>query len=142
MKIKFKLIDEQALVPERQTAGAAGFDLYTTENYSLLPGEYKVFKTGVACAIPEGYCGIIMPRSGWAVSKGLDKLAGLIDADYRGEVLVCLVNHGDSYITIKAGDRIGQMVVTPFLGESEVVEELDDTVRGEGGFGSTGGVSE
>lgn len=81
---------------------------------------------------------MIYPRSGWAVNYGLHKLAGLIDSDYRGEIGAVLYNAGDEPIEVKQGDRIAQMVVVPFMGESEIVQCLDETGRGEGGFGSTG----
>lgn len=81
---------------------------------------------------------MIYPRSGWAVKQGLDKLAGLIDSDYRGEIHAVLYNSGDKTIEVRQGDRIAQMVVVPYMSESTLVDVLDDTERGDGGFGSTG----
>ena len=81
---------------------------------------------------------MIYPRSGWAVKQGLDKLAGLIDSDYRGEIHAVLYNSGDEVIEVRQGDRIAQMVVVPYMSESMLVDVLDDTERGDGGFGSTG----
>ncbi len=97
--------------------------------------------TGVAVAIPEGFAGLVTPRSGLAVKHGVGIVnsPGLVDSGYRGELTVLLVNHGDSSFKILRGDRIGQLVVVPVANqEFEIVDELPDSVRGEGGFGSTG----
>lgn len=136
--IKFELINRYALQPTRATDGAAGFDLYSTKSFELRPGVRHAFPIGVRCAIPDGWCGMIYPRSGWAVKHGLDKLAGLIDSDYRGEIHAVLYNSGDETIEVKQGDRIAQMVVVPIMTDCVVVDDLDETERGEGGFGSTG----
>ncbi len=136
--IQFQLCHELAKAPQRATDGSAGFDLYSTKSFTLQPGVRHSYPIGVKCAIPEGWCGMIYPRSGWAVNYGLHKLAGLIDSDYRGEIGAVLYNAGDDPIEVKAGDRIAQMVVVPYMGESIVVDELATTDRGAGGFGSTG----
>lgn len=136
--IKFKLLTEKAKAPERSSAGAAGFDIYATEYAELWPGIHATLPTGVSVAIPDGYYGSIRPRSGMAVKHSIDVLAGVIDCDYRGEIKVCLINHGSKMLEIKPGDRIAQMIVEPFYSESVVVESLDDTGRGAAGFGSTG----
>ena len=104
-------------------------------------GQTVVIHTGVAFAIPQGYVGLVHARSGMATKQGLAPAnkVGVIDADYRGELMVALHNHGGEVRTVNCGDRIAQMVITPYLTAAfEVCEELDDTVRGSGGFGSTG----
>lgn len=136
--IKFQLMNGYAKQPTRGTDQSAGFDLYSTKSFDLRPGVRHAFPIGVCCAIPEGWCGMIYPRSGWAVKHGLDKLAGLIDSDYRGEIHAVLYNSGDEVIEVRQGDRIAQMVVVQYMGDSVVVDCLDDTERGAGGFGSTG----
>ena len=136
--IQFQLMNQDAKQPTRGTDEAAGFDLYSTQSFDLRPGVRHAFPIGVRCAIPDGWCGMIYPRSGWAVKQGLDKLAGLIDSDYRGEIHAVLYNSGDKTIEVRQGDRIAQMVVVPYMAESELVDVLDDTERGAGGFGSTG----
>lgn len=126
-------------LPKQATEGAAGFDLQSAEDVVLYPGRRLAIPTGFAWAIPPGQVGMIRPRSGMAVSSGIDVLAGVIDADYRGEVAVVLINHGDRTLDIEAGDRIAQMVVQPcMVGVTVECDELPSTERGNGGFGSTG----
>ena len=122
---------------------SAGADLYalTDEEISILPGETKLIHTGLSMEIPEGYAGLIYARSGLASKRGLAPAnkVGVVDADYRGEIMVALHNHSNTEQKIAHGERIAQLVVTPFL--KAVIEEseaLSDTVRGSGGFGSTG----
>ena len=138
--IKFKKLDTAAIIPQRQTDGAAGFDLYAMidEPIILKQGDYVTVKTGIAAAIPAGWVGLVQARSGWAVKNGIIKMAGVIDSDYRGEIAVILTKAGAGEFYINAGDRIAQLVVTPYMGESEEVYSLDDTDRGANGFGSTG----
>ena len=140
--IKFKQLAIDAIVPQRQTAGAAGFDIHAYlgdfESTAVSAGDYIVIDTKIAVAIPAGYVGFIEPRSGWAVKNGIDKMAGVIDSDYRGEIKVILTKHSAGEFTINHGDRIAQLVVLPFMSDSCTVEDLDSTDRGEGGFGSTG----
>lgn len=139
--IQFKRIGSHAMpVPQRATAGAAGFDLsYVGLPLTLRPGQREALPIGFACAIPEGFVGRIVPRSGLAARNGLDTLAGTIDSDYRGELKVMLINHGAFDIQIANGDRIAQMLIQPVvMTEGVEVQELDGTERGEGGFGSTG----
>lgn len=143
VKIAVKKLDERAVLPAYASEFAAGADLYAVldEALCILPGETKLVKTGLAMEIPEGYAGLIYARSGLASKRGLAPAnkVGVIDSDYRGEVMVALHNHSNSEQTIAVGERIAQLVVTPFLkvdfAETEV---LSETVRGEGGFGSTG----
>ncbi|CAD6936573.1 unnamed protein product [Tilletia controversa] len=130
-----------AKLPTRGSAAAAGYDLYAAEDV-LLPGGNgrKVVPTGIKLAVPEGCYGRVAPRSGLASKHGIDVGAGVIDADYRGLLGVLLFNFGDADFQIKAGDRIAQLVLeqirTPDVAE---VENLEETDRGAGGFGSTGG---
>src|SRR5271165_3550746 len=133
-------------LPSYQSAGAAGLDLLAAvppgTKASLPPGGRQLIPTGLALAIPHGYEGQIRPRSGLALKAGITCLnaPGTIDCDYRGEVGVILVNHGTEPFTIRRGDRIAQMVVARYERvEWQEVENLDDTARGAGGFGSTGG---
>lgn len=136
--IKFKRLDKSAQLPTRATKGAAGFDIYCNGFYTIVPGVRCLLDTGIAMTIPEGWCGVVMPRSGLAAKHGIDRLAGLIDSDYRGEVKVSLINHGDSAVEFKKGDRIAQIIFVPVMTASCEVAEFDDTERGSGGFGSTG----
>lgn len=138
--IKFKMLSTTAQVPLQATPDAAGFDLYADMpgSYSLHPQGRALFSTGIACAIPRGYVGLIRPRSSLAKHAGIDVLAGVVDADYRGEVNVILVNHGHMPYKVLPGDRIAQLVVVPCLTEWQVVTTLNETIRGDGAFGSTG----
>lgn len=143
MKIKFKALNELAYSPHRAHPTDAGADLHASTNRSidLLPGQPVLVSTGLAVAIPAGYVGLIHPRSGMAAKHGVTVLnaPGTIDSDYRGEVKVCLINHGKETHTIKPGDRIAQLVVQRVeLPAFEHVDTLPDTARGEDGFGSTG----
>lgn len=129
--------------PEYATAGAAAFDLRAAikETLTLMPGERYPVPTGLAMAIPQGYEGQLRPRSGSAKKNGLGMVnsPGTIDSDYRGEVHALLINLGRDPITIEPLDRIGQMVISPVIqAQFEWATELDETVRGAGGFGSTG----
>ncbi|MDX1622459.1 MAG: dUTP diphosphatase [Gemmatimonadota bacterium] len=133
--------DHELPLPSYATSGSAGLDLRAAVSARLQPGERTLVGTGFAIALPSGCEGQIRPRSGLAMEKGVTVLnaPGTIDADYRGEVKVLLVNLGDAPIEIEVGDRIAQLVVAP-VGELRLVEteELPETVRGAGGFGSTG----
>jgi dUTP pyrophosphatase len=135
--VGFKKLHESAVTPERKTLGAAGFDMYAIEDYMLLPGRRALIKTGIAMAIPVGFVGLIWPRSGLA-TKGIDVLAGVVDSDYRGEVMINLINHGDSELHIAAGERVAQIIFQEHLRHSTELREIDSTERGENGFGSTG----
>jgi dUTP pyrophosphatase len=139
MQLKFKRLDPAARLPTRGSAGAAGLDLYAAEGLTIRPGGRAAVRTGLAAAIPAGFYGRVAPRSGLAVRHGIDVLAGVIDSDYRGEILCALVNHGDRPFEVEPGARVAQLVVeaiaTP---EPAWAEDLPETVRGAGGFGSTG----
>ena len=141
MQIKFKKLCEEAVIPEYQTAGSAGMDIRTIESYKLIPGERKIFQTGLAVAVEDGYEVQVRARSGLSAKCGVTVINGVgtIDADYRGQIGVALVNLGNSDMYINAGDRIAQLVVNKIeQPEIIVVDELGETIRGEGGFGSTG----
>ncbi len=138
-----KLLRAGAQLPRYQTAGAAGLDLCASLEHAvvLAPGERALIPTGVALAIPAGYEGQVRPRSGLAARRGVTVLntPGTIDSDYRGEVAVILANLGAEPFTVEPGDRVAQLVIAPVgRAETEVVEDLDPTERGAGGFGHTG----
>ena len=141
MKLKIKKLKNEAQIPSYQTKEAAGFDLHSIEDAVLKPGERKLIGTGLAFEIEYGYEVQIRPRSGLAYKHGITVLntPGTIDSDYRGEIKVLLINHSNDAFEIKKGDRIAQAVVAPVI-QAEIVEveELSETKRGEGGFGSTG----
>lgn len=141
--IKVKKLDERAVLPAYGSEYAAGADLYAVSDGAItfLPGETKFVHTGLAMEIPVGYAGLVYARSGLATKRGLAPAnkVGVIDADYRGEIMVALHNHSEKEQTIESSERIAQLVVTPFLkAEYTEAESLSDTARGEGGFGSTG----
>jgi dUTP pyrophosphatase len=126
-------------LPEYATEGAAGADLRAAARTVLAPGARAAVPTGIRVEIPPGYVGLIWPRSGLAVRHGLDTLAGVIDSDYRGEVAVVLVNHGEEAVTLEAGDRVAQLLLQKVeRARFEASEGLAATGRGAGGFGSTG----
>lgn len=132
---------EGAVLPEYASEGAAGMDLRATEDVTLAPMERRAVPTGVRVAIPEGYEGQVRPRSGLALRHGLAMVnsPGTIDADYRGEIRMILINLGSEVVEMKRGERLGQLVVCPVVRATlRPVQNLDDTTRGEGGFGSTG----
>lgn len=141
--IKIKKMRSKAMLPAYMSALAAGMDLYACleENVCLAPGQRELIPTGIAMALPAGYEGQVRPRSGLALRKGvtLVNAPGTIDADYRGEVGVIVINHGDEDVVIADGERIAQLVVAPVhRAVLETVEELDETARNDGGFGHTG----
>lgn len=144
VKVKFKKLNENAVVPTYGSKFAAGADLYACtggEEITIGAGETVLIKTGISMEIPEGYAGLIYARSGIATKRGLapSNKVGVIDSDYRGEIMVSLHNHSNTAQSIADKERIAQLVIAPFLAvEFEEADELSDTVRGEGGFGSTG----
>ena len=134
-----KLLTKTAKPPRRQTSGAAGYDIHSDEEIVVPAQERKLVSTGFAVGIPKGYYGRIASRSGWAVKKSIDVAAGVVDNDYRGEVKVLLVNNGKEDFKVSKGDRIAQIILESIaICEIEVVDELEDTDRDSGGFGSTG----
>jgi len=135
-------LDDRAQLPIYAHDGDAGLDLHCLRPYSLQPFERILIETGIALAIPEGYAGFVIPRSGLAIKQGLSLVntPGLIDSGYRGEIKVAAINLDPrNVLTLDAGDRIAQLVVVPFARVAVVeVEALDETMRSSGGFGSTG----
>jgi len=141
MKIPAKRLDTEIPLPETAHPWDAGVDLRARETVVLESGGRAMVPTGLAVAIPEGHVGLVAPRSGLAARHGLGVVnaPGVIDAGYRGEVMVILVNHGTDPVTLERGDRIAQLIVVPFVTPVfEDVDELPESVRGEEGFGSTG----
>ena len=143
MKVNVKKLNESAIIPTYGSEYAAGADLYACidESVTIAPGETKLIKTGIALELPIGYAAFIYARSGLASKRGLAPAnkVGVVDCDYRGEVMVALHNHSNTEQAIEKGERIAQMVIAPYItAEFNVVDELSDTARGAGGFGSTG----
>ena len=141
--LRIKKLRDNAQMPTYGSEYAAGADMYAAidEAVTIEPNETKFIPTGLAFEIPEGYAGFIYARSGLACKKGLAPAnkVGVVDADYRGEVMVALHNHGTKAQTVEAGERIAQMIIAPFVAVNYIFsDELDYTVRGAGGFGSTG----
>jgi dUTP pyrophosphatase len=142
--MKIKKLNAQATIPTRGSEEAAGWDLYACleKNEELImPKASAMIGTGIAVAIPDGYFGGLYARSGLACKQGLRpaNCVGVIDSDYRGEIKVCLQNDSDNWQKVINGERIAQLIIQPYENVSmEEVDELDDTERGEGGFGHTG----
>ena len=142
MKIKVKKLNENAVLPTYGSDFAAGADLYAciAESVEIAPGETKMIGTGLAMEIPEGYMGLIFARSGIASKRGLAPAnkVGVVDSDYRGEFMVALHNHSNQPASVDVGERIAQLVIPPYMTACfEVADELSETVRNTGGFGST-----
>lgn len=138
MSVQIKLLNDKAIMPTRGTEHSAGFDIYAPERVDIPAGQSYLVGTGLAMAIPQGWFGQINPRSSVAAKKKVRVGARVVDADYRGEVFINLHNDSDEVYEIMKGDRIAQIVFMPFLAEVIQVNELDETVRGSGAFGSTG----
>ncbi len=138
--LKFLRLHPAARLPVRGSEGAAGLDLCSVEEVTLeARGGRAAVRTGLAVGLPRGFYGRIAPRSGLAVRHGLDVLAGVIDSDYRGEIVCALVNHGREPLTLTAGQRIAQLIVEAIITpDAAWTDALDETARGAGGFGSTG----
>ena len=139
LKVEIKKVHADAQCPSRNSAGDAGYDLYSIAHDVIKPGERQLVHTGISISIPRGYYGRVAPRSGLALRSGIDVLGGVIDSGYRGEVGVILVNFGDRSFAFRKGDRIAQLIVEK-CHETEWLEvsELNGTDRGDGGFGSSG----
>ena len=142
-KVNIKRLDSRAVIPNRASLSAAGADLYAVldEPLTIEPGQTEFVHTGLAMEIPEGFVGLIFARSGLSCKRHLAPAnkVGVIDSDYRGEIMVALHNHSNEPQSIDVNERIAQLVICPYLtAEFVEVEELCDTQRGEGGFGSTG----
>ncbi len=138
MELKIKRIHPAAKLPSYGHPGDAGLDLYSAVDHVLAPASVFAVPTGIKMAIPRGFVGLVWDKSGISL-KGVHRLAGVVDAGYRGEVQVVIANLGREPFEIKAGMKIAQMLIQPVVSVSVVeADELNDTTRGEGGFGSTG----
>ena len=136
--VEVKKLNESANIPTKGHPSDAGWDLYANEDIELWPEETKLISTGIAMSLPKGFVGLIWDRSSMGV-KGIHRHAGVIDSGYRGEVKVCLHNTTGELYKIKSGDRIAQLLIQEIpIFRLHEVEELDSTIRGSGGFGSTG----
>jgi dUTP diphosphatase len=137
--LSFKKLDPRAILPARGSALAAGLDLCAIEDLTIGPKQRTLAHTGLAVVIPEGYYGRLAPRSGLATRNGMDVLAGVIDADYRGEIGCLLYNSGDETIHLPAQSKICQLIIEKIITPTAVwADEISETDRGSGGFGSTG----
>lgn len=139
MEVQVKKLDERATLPKYAHDDDAGMDFFSLEDVSIAPGERQAVATGIALAIPEGYVGLFWDKSGVSVKAGLTTMAGVVDAGYRGELKIVLLNTSDTTQTFAAGDKVAQMLIQSIEHpQLVVVDELEDTARDEGGFGSTG----
>ncbi len=137
--LNFKKLSAGALLPARGTATSAGLDLHSIDAVTLGPRQRLLVPTGLAVAIPEGYYGRIAPRSGLATTQGIDVLAGVIDSDYRGEIQCLLYNTSEETVELPAQTRICQLIIEKIITPAaQWAEDLTETARGAGGFGSTG----
>ncbi len=137
--LRFKQLDARAVLPKRGSVLAAGLDVCGIEDLEIGPKQRAKARTGLAVAIPPGFYGRVAPRSGLAAKNGLDVLAGVIDSDYRGEIVCVLYNTGDEIIKLPAGSKICQLIIEQIITpEAAWTTDLDETARGAGGFGSTG----
>jgi dUTP pyrophosphatase len=139
-RLKFKRLDQFAILPTRGSIYSAGLDLYSIEKVLIEPGKRVAVRTGLAVEIPQGYYGRVAPRSGLALKFGIDTLAGVIDNDYRGELLILLHNTDTTNpFTIEPGEKIAQLILEAIITPvPEWTTDLEETSRGKGGFGSTG----
>lgn len=141
MQVNFVRIDEELPVPSPAHIGDAAVDLHSRIDVTLEPGARSAVPTGIAVSVPEGYAGLVLPRSGHARRHGIGVVngPGLIDSGYRGEISVLLINHGDETVEFARGDRVAQLAIVPVPAIEWIeVDSLDETARGAGGFGSTG----
>lgn len=137
--LRFKQLDPRAILPSRGSSFSAGLDICSIEQVTIGPHERAMVRTGLAVAIPQGFYGRVAPRSGLAVKQGLDVLAGVIDSDYRGELCCVLYNTSYAEMSLPAGSKICQLIIEKIITPQAMwVADLDETVRGAGGFGSTG----
>lgn len=139
MKIKIKKLDPNAKIASYAHPGDAGMDFFAVERTTISSGERLGVKTGISIEIPDGYVGLFWDKSGIAINKGLKTLGGVIDAGYRGEIIIGLVNLGDAEHIFEIGDKVAQMLIQKVeQPEIHMIDELSQTTRGIGGFGSTG----
>lgn len=139
MLIKFQKISDEAIMPHYAHQGDAGLDIFSAEETVVKAGERKNIKTGIKMELPEGFVGLVWDKSGLALKNGIKTMAGVIDSGYRGEIEIVLVNLSDQNFKIEKGQKIAQMLVQKIeQAEIEEAQELSETKRGDGGFGSTG----
>ncbi len=139
MTLKIKKLDKEATLPKYAKQGDAGLDLFSNENLTLEPNQRILVSTGIAMQIPEGYVGLVWDKSGIATKFGIKTMAGVVDSGYRGEVKIALHNLSKETFQIEKGMKIAQMLIQPVESKEIIeVEELEDSERGKGGFGSTG----
>lgn len=143
MELKIKKMRDNAIIPTKGDPEAAGIDLYACvdNDVTILPNTTVIIPTGIACEFPKGYFGLVVPRSSVGIKRhlSLENTVGIIDASYRGEIMMCFCYNSNKYETIKPGERLAQMILLPYV-TYDIVETdtLSDTERGDGGFGSTG----
>jgi dUTP pyrophosphatase len=138
-RLEFMRLHSEAKLPTRGSLYSAGLDLYAIERLAIPAHGRASIHTGLAVAIPHGFYGRVAPRSGLAVRHGLDVLAGVIDSDYRGEIICAIINHGEKQVEIEQGMRIAQLIIEAIATPEPVwSDDLSETERGQGGFGSTG----
>ena len=137
--ININLLHEDAVTPTRGSEESAGLDLHTIEYVIISKGQRALLKTGLAMSMPAGYVGLIWPRSKLAAKMGIDVLAGVVDSDYRGEIMISLLNTGLDPVEIKAGDKVAQMIIQRHHSDMQIniVEDLDETMRGKAGVNSS-----
>ena len=139
MKVRIQKVVPDVKTPSYANPGDAGFDLYAAEETIISPGQRMLVRSGIKMAVPEGYVGLIWDKSGRAAKDGLKTMAGVLDSGYRGEILIVMHNLSDKEVKIEKNHKVAQMLIQPIhKAEFEEVESLDDTQRGEGGFGSSG----
>lgn len=139
IKIKIKRLDKDLEIPKYSRNGDAALDIRSAESLILKTDERKIIKSGVVIVVPEGYVGLVWDRGGMAAKHGIHTMAGVLDSNYRGELMIVLKNLSEKDFEIRKGDRIAQLVIQPVLNaETEEIEHLDETERGEGRFSSSG----
>ena len=137
--ININLLHEDAKLPSRGSDESAGLDLHTIESVIIPPKHRALLSTGIAMSMPKGYVGLIWPRSKLAAKMGIDVLAGVVDSDYRGEIMISLLNTGFNSVEIKSGDKVAQMIIQKHYSDMQIniVDDLDNTMRGKAGVNST-----
>lgn len=141
MTFNIQLLSSTSWIPTRATSGSAGYDLHSPAEVTISVGATVRIPAGIAMALPEHTVGLIYPRSSLGIKHGvvLANTVGVIDSDYRGEIILALTNHGHKPYTVRQGDRVAQLIITPYwTPQPQLVDSLDNTVRGTGGIGSTG----
>ena len=137
--ININLLHEDAKLPTQGSDESAGLDLHTIESVIIPPKHRALLSTGIAMSMPKGYVGLIWPRSKLAAKMGIDVLAGVVDSDYRGEIMISLLNTGFNSVEIKSGDKVAQMIIQKHYSDMQIniVDDLDNTMRGKAGVNST-----